>query len=551
MRKILLSAAALALATNAAAAADMPIKAPLATPAGDWSGFYLGVGIGIRDAKADDSMTSATLSGAAFPLQSGGCAGSGGCFTNEPLDHAALRGTIYAGRNWQIGPHGLVGLEADWGEANGAGKIAGMFDPWSFAGDNSSNATLALRTSWDASLRARVGWEFNPSTLVYATAGPTLAALRSISTCGGSGCGTVAPFVFPPATATDKTIRLGATVGGGVEAKVTANWIARAEYRYSDYGAASFTGEAVSSAGPFVLNHSVKLQTQTATFGLSYLFNGADHAGLVELLPSGTAMAPLPVKAAASSAGAANWSGPYTGAGFGLRDAKATDTVTSTIVGGVGPVGCIGAGCLTSEPVNQSGLRGEVFAGWAWQIGERAVVGAEGDWGAANTTTTLNGMDYPMSRNFLGYTSLNTDSFSLQTSWDASLRARAGWLVTPSLLVYATGGASLIELETNSTCSVTSGGPCAPGRLAPAVVIDRATRFGPTVGGGLEAKLTSNWIVRGEYRYADYGSIAFADTRYFTTASGLGPAGTPLTVSHSLSLRTQTMTLGLSYLWGG
>ena len=35
---------------------------------------------------------------------------------------------------------------------------------------------------------------------------------------------------------TISTTRTGWTVGGGVEAVVTGNWLARAEVRYADYG---------------------------------------------------------------------------------------------------------------------------------------------------------------------------------------------------------------------------------------------------------------------------------------------------------------------------
>ena len=64
------------------------------------------------------------------------------------------------------------------------------------------------------------------------------------------------------------------------------NWVARGEYRYTSYGTVSFvdtrTATAAGNTGlgftvvgtPLAVSHGLKAQTQTATFGLSYLFGG-------------------------------------------------------------------------------------------------------------------------------------------------------------------------------------------------------------------------------------------------------------------------------------
>jgi outer membrane immunogenic protein len=72
--------------------------------------------------------------------------------------------------------------------------------------------------------------------------------------------------------------------------------------------------------------------------------------------------------------------------------------------------------------------------------------GLEGDVGFGSKTGTINGVPLP---GVGGFSTFNTqcDSFAVKTTWDASARACLGYLVTPDLLVYATGGAAWLHLE--------------------------------------------------------------------------------------------------------
>lgn len=150
-------------------------------------------------------------------------------------------------------------------------------------------------------------------------------------------------------------------------------------------------------------------------------------------------------------------------------------------------------------------------------------------------------------------------SFDLRTTWDASVRARLGYLATPSLLVYLTAGPARQHIETSSNCStIASGGlfaACASGggfnRLTPPVLAHSDTRLGWTVGGGAEYLLTSNWSLRGEYRYADYGRANFTDVRTCAAACALfALGGGNETVAYDVHLRTHTATFGLAYKFG-
>jgi outer membrane immunogenic protein len=196
-------------------------------------------------------------------------------------------------------------------------------------------------------------------------------------------------------------------------------------------------------------------------------------------------------------------------------------------------------GCVTDEPLNDTAFRLSPYVGFNWQVAQWWIVGLEGDWGFANKTTTLNGMFYPVRGMITG---VAADTFAVRTTWDASARGRIGFLADPSVLIYATGGAAWLHVESTSNCS-NALGPCSPGLFTPAVITDSTTKLGWTIGGGIEAMLWANWIVRGEYRYADFGTISNTDTRS-------NPPSAPLAASYDLRLRAHTATLGVAYKFG-
>jgi outer membrane immunogenic protein len=140
------------------------------------------------------------------------------------------------------------------------------------------------------------------------------------------------------------------------------------------------------------------------------------------------------------------------------------------------------------------------------------------------------------------------------------LRGRLGYLVTPSFLVYSTAGPAWMHIDQTSTCDAAiltvpfaTAGTCAPGLLTPAAITDSITKLGFTVGAGGEARLGwSNWFLRAEYRYADFGGVRFTDVRTCASPSISPAPGTtifcsPLTTADDLRVRTQTAIVGIAY----
>jgi outer membrane immunogenic protein len=97
------------------------------------------------------------------------------------------------------------------------------------------------------------------------------------------------------------------------------------------------------------------------------------------------------------------------------------------------------------------------------------------------------------------------DSSNVKLGWDGSVRGRVGYLVTPTRLVYATGGAAWQQVDINVTCNGSFFNTlwC----VAPRNETVSTTRTGGRSAAASKTLLWNNWLFRAEYRYADYGNI--------------------------------------------
>lgn len=508
-------------------AADLPVapvyKAPVAVAAASWTGFYAGLGFGFRSSESDPTMTdqTSTLTPTTLTAFCNRFVAAGGCVTSAPVNGTTLRVSPYAGFNWQLSSSWVVGIEGEVGFGDQKTALSGAQYPLTVFNVQSPNDSFAVKTTWDASARARLGLLVNPAVMVYATGGPAWMHIESTSTCDPQPIGTCRPvFGLQPSVITHSTDKLGWTVGGGVEAMVRTNWFLRGEYRYSDYGTISNTDHRVAGTDITTNSYDLRVKTHTATLGLAYRFwdgNGAAQA-VAAISP------PQPV---------AGWTGPYLGLGAGVRSSRTNvDNVA------IANFPClIPRGCISSDPFNDTAARVSPYIGWNWQFASQWVAGLEGDFGFADKTTTIPGLYYP--NTLTGFNGTAGDYFSIRTTWDASVRARLGYLVTSANLVYLTGGASWLHVDTNSVCSILVN--CRPGVDTPSVISNSGTKLGWTVGGGFETRLWQNWTARAEYRYADYGRTSYTDTRQVLFIPDVE------TVSYDVHIRTHTFTLGLAY----
>ena len=185
----------------------------------------------------------------------------------------------------------------------------------------------------------------------------------------------------------------------------------------------------------------------------------------------------MPVKAAPPVV-TYDWSGFYIGGYYGtaVEHAKGqTDGVISGVAG-----------------VNDMALTVGGTVGYNWQFAPRWLVGLEADIGFMGVDHTFKQWSSPT------ITGSKAD-------WDATVRARFGYVTGPSLL-YVTGGAAFVHITD------TFGGDGFP--VAAPAIANTTTKTGWTAGGGIETKLSRNWSAKTEYLFIDVGTTSFVSNPF-------------------------------------
>jgi outer membrane immunogenic protein len=267
MKRILFAATFAAFAgIGAAEAADLGArpyaKAPAAAMAESWTGFYLGADVGAR--WSDTTWTSTALEDPVVPVASVRLRQGNPANFNS----TSFRGGGYAGYNWQVSPSWVIGIEGDVAWADNKKTLAGVPGTW-LASDSAFLVAIdssTVKLGWDASIRGRVGWLLSPGVMLFGTGGVAWQDVSLNANCMRRG-----PWCILDRTETFNKVATGWTVGGGVEAKVWTNWLARAEYRFADFGHVDheFFPQTIDSV---FMNQSVK--THAVSVGLAYQFGG-------------------------------------------------------------------------------------------------------------------------------------------------------------------------------------------------------------------------------------------------------------------------------------
>jgi outer membrane immunogenic protein len=231
-------------------------------------------------------------------------------------------------------------------------------------------------------------------------------------------------------------------------------------------------------------------------------------SALVVAGPALGADIPVPAKAPMIAAVAPlpySWTGCYIGAqaGYGWGRTDVTD-----------PAPFFGfANGQTTRASTRGGLVGGQV-GCDYQFAGGWVVGLEGDIAWADIKGTV---DDPF---FAG------KNFSSKTEWIATGTGRIGYSFD-RVLFYGKGGAAWAHNRFDMTFF---GG-------VPASASE--TRFGWTVGAGIEYMLAPNWSAKLEYNHYDFGSRQIS-----LTGTGLGGA---FVTPENISQRIDTVKVGLNY----
>jgi outer membrane immunogenic protein len=120
-----------------------------------------------------------------------------------------------------------------------------------------------------------------------------------------------------------------------------------------------------------------------------------------------------------------------------------------------------------------------------------------------------------------GFSVLSQQGINRRLDYLSTSRVRAGFLVTPSLLVYGTGGVAIGRVRVDS--SIVSSVTPLPFALAPGLSTASYSQLkaGFVAGGGLEWMFLKDWSFKAEALYYDLGRSTLNQNFVSTTAAGV------------------------------
>jgi outer membrane immunogenic protein len=222
-------------------------------------------------------------------------------------------------------------------------------------------------------------------------------------------------------------------------------------------------------------------------------------AAAASLVASGAFAADLPAKAPYVKAPIMpvwTWTGFYGGLniGYGAGQADNSTTINRFLTGLPLPGALIGTNSANNAV---DGLIGGAQIGYNWQI-TNWLVGLEAD---------IQGSDQRRGSSSIVCLRCSDDGSNIVTNlnqsldWFGTVRGRAGILASPDTVFYATGGLAYGSVNVGGTATGNFNGTTVilPG--------NSSTRFGWTVGAGVETHIGGAWTAKLEYLYMDLGSV--------------------------------------------
>lgn len=215
-----------------------------------WTGPYAGLfgGYGWGTAKATEPINAAT----GFPYNVGSTAYS--------VDTDGFFGGGTFGYNWQPGL--VFGLE---GEIGYLGLKGSRIDPNGIV-IGTPDTTTRVKSDFYGAVTGRLGVPMS-NFLVYVESGGALLDAKAT---------TIDPCIAPPVGCGIGTLSMsgdksmfGWTAGGGIEWAYAANWTAKVEYAYFDFGTLDTTGTSTFAKRE---TQSIDVTAHSVRIGLNYRF---------------------------------------------------------------------------------------------------------------------------------------------------------------------------------------------------------------------------------------------------------------------------------------
>lgn len=208
-------------------------------------------------------------------------------------------------------------------------------------------------------------------------------------------------------------------------------------------------------------------------------------------------LSPRKVAPVAPVAPTFTWTGFY--AGINAGGGWGNDSIKSAWYGPAEIYDAEALASFVNPPYSNSraGFIGGIQVGYNYQINQM-VVGVEADF----MGSTIGGSsESPVL--VINNTIDNVSRTKVQQDWLGTVRVRGGYSID-RLLIFLTGGLAYGNAQVSTTSTDTEAGVVQSvwqgGK--------QSTKFGFTVGAGLEYALTDNWLIRAEYLYYNLGSAS-------------------------------------------
>jgi outer membrane immunogenic protein len=250
---------------------------------------------------------------------------------------------------------------------------------------------------------------------------------------------------------------------------------------------------------------------------------GAGQAGAADLparpVYKAPAAVPVPVPM---------WTGFYAGLNIGYswgrssNDSTINDAATGALV------------AVSSGKTKMDGVIGGGQIGYNWQF-SNWVAGIEADIQASGQKGSSSALCLGCGD---GPSDIAT-TFEQKLTWFGTVRGRLGVTITPTVLVYGTGGLAYGEIKSAGTIT----GPTVTSPSATVAFSEKETKTGWVVGGGVESMLGNNWTAKIEYLYMDLGTVSGGP---FATPI-VGTIRNPLATSFSSRVTDNIVRVGVNY----
>lgn len=184
-----------------------------------------------------------------------------------------------------------------------------------------------------------------------------------------------------------------------------------------------------------------------------------------------------------------SWTGFYIGANAGYGG----DSISYD--GLFGAVSLAPFAVATTGSQSSSGFFAGGQIGYNYQFANNVVLGLETDlqWSDISGSSNLSGT-------VIGLPVSATVGYSTSVDYFGTIRARIGYAFD-RFLPYITGGAAYGKVSDDLNAGAIVG-PAGAG----IAVSDSSTKWGWTIGGGVEYAITNNWTFKTEYLYVDLGN---------------------------------------------